>query len=77
MRAPGTPNGQATNRAEVRLERPRYPQATPSPATYNSPTTPTGTGRSHPSRTNSAEVDTGAPMGAAPDPAASGALIDA
>ena len=47
------------------------------PATYNSPTTPAGTGRNHPSSTNNAAADTGAPIGAAPDPAASGALIDA
>ena len=50
---------------------------TPAPATYNSPTTPAGTGCSHPSRTNTAAVDTGAPIGAGPEPAVSGALIDA
>src|SRR5277367_5701144 len=77
IRAPSPPNGHATNRDAVNPARPKYPHATPRPATYNSPTTPAGTGRNHSSRTNSAAVDTGDPIGAAPDPAASGALIDA
>ena len=48
---------------------------TPAPATYNSPTTPAGTGRNHPSSTNNAAPDTGDPIGSTPDPAVSGALI--
>ena len=77
MRVPGAPNGQATNRDAVKSGRPRYPTPTPRPATYSSPSTPGGTGRSHSSRTNSAAVDTGAPIGATPEPAVKGALIDA
>ncbi|SKS63769.1 Uncharacterised protein [Mycobacteroides abscessus subsp. abscessus] len=42
---------------------------TPSPATYNSPTTPGGTGRIHLSSTNSAASGTGTPIGTTPDPA--------
>src|SRR5262245_12681767 len=80
MRSPGLPNGEATNREAVKGVRPTYPTPTPRPATYNSPTTPSGTGRNRSSRTNSAAVDTGAPIGATPDPTdpgVSGALIDA
>ena len=77
MRVPGGPNGLATNRDAVNPARPRYPTATPSPATYSSPSTPIGTGRSHSSRTISAAVETGAPIGAAPEPTCRGALIDA
>ena len=54
-----------------------YPHPTPAPATYNSPTTPAGTGRNHPSSTNNAAPGTGAPIGTTPDPAVSGALIAA
>ena len=53
----------------------QYPHPTPAPATYNSPTTPTGTGRNHPSSTNNAAPGTGEPIGTAPDPAVNGALI--
>ncbi len=77
IRAPGPPNGQATNRDAVSPVRPTYPTPTPRPATYNSPTTPAGTGRSHSSSTNNAAPDTGAPIGAAPEPDVSGALIEA
>src|SRR5208283_5571795 len=77
IRAPGPPNGQATNRDPVNPARPRYPTPTPRPATYNSPITPAGTGRNHSSRTNSAEVETGAPIGTTPIPTDSGALSDA
>src|SRR3954447_6507594 len=77
IRAPAPPHGHATNRDPANPARPRVPPATPRPATYNSPTTPTGTGRNQPSSTNNADDATGAPIGAAPDPAASGALIDA
>ena len=77
-RRPAPPNGHATNRDAVKPARPTYPTPTPRPATYNSPTTPAGTGRNHPSSTNSAAVDTGEPIGATPDPdPLSGALIDA
>src|SRR6202008_2830520 len=77
IRAPGAPNGQDTNRDPVNPARPRYPTPTPAPATYNSPTTPAGTGRNQPSSTNNAAVGTGAPRGGTPDPGANGALIDA
>ena len=43
---------------------------------YNSPTTPAGTARNHPSSTNNAAPDSGEPIGA-PDPGVNGALIDA
>ncbi len=74
IRVPGAPNGQATNRDAVNPDRRRYPTPTPRPATYNSPITPAGTGRNHPSSTNNAAPGTGAPIGT-PDPGVSGALI--
>ena len=77
IRAPGPPNGHATNRDAVNPARRTYPTPTPRPATYNSPTTPAGTGRNHPSSTNNAAPDTGAPIGSTPDPGVSGALMDA
>src|SRR6202007_3024702 len=75
IRAPGAPNGHATNRDPVNPARRQYPTPTPRPATYNSPTTPAGTGRNHPSSTNNAAPGTGDPIGGTPDPAISGALI--
>src|SRR6476619_1136088 len=75
IRAPGPPNGHATNRDPVNPPRPTYPHASPPPATYNSPTTPTGTGRNHPSSTNNAAPGTGEPIGTTSVPAVSGALI--
>src|SRR5205807_3962736 len=69
------PNGQATNRDPVKADRPTYPYPTPAPATYNSPTTPTGTRRNRVSSTNNAAPDTGEPIGTTPHPAVSGALI--
>ena len=78
IRAPGPPNGHATNRDAVNPARRQIPNPhAAAPATYNSPTTPAGTGRNHSSSTNNAALDTGAPIGTAPDPAVSGALIDA
>src|SRR5262249_59433678 len=77
IRAPGPPNGHATNRDDVNEDRPTYPTPTPRPATYNSPTTPTGTSRNQPSTTNNAAPATGEPIGGTPDPAVSGALRDA
>src|ERR1700722_10204681 len=77
MRAAGPPNGHATNRDAVNPAPPTYPPATPRPATYNSPTTPAGTGRNHPSSTNNAAPDTGEPIGTTSDPAVRGALIAA
>ncbi|BBY44254.1 hypothetical protein MCEL_25490 [Mycolicibacterium celeriflavum] len=77
IRCPGPPNGHATNRAAVKLVRRQYPTPTPRPATYNSPTTPNGTGRNHPSSTNNADSAAGEPIGGAPEPASSGALLDA
>src|SRR6476646_12170253 len=45
IRAPGSfANGSGTNRSAVSSGRFRYPRAAPAPPTYNSPTTPTGTG---------------------------------
>src|SRR6478736_671100 len=77
IRVPAGPNGQATNRVALNPVRRQYPTPTPRPATYNSPTTSTGTGRNHPSNTNIAVPDTGAPIGGAPDPAVNGELLDA
>src|SRR4029077_13496901 len=77
IRAPAPPNGHATNRDAVNPPRRTYPHATPRPATYNSPTTPAGTGRNHPSSTNNAAPATGEPIGTTPDPATNGALIAA
>src|ERR1700730_18081211 len=70
--APAPPNGHATNRDPVNPARRQYPHPTPAPATYNSPTTPAGTGRNQPSSTNNAAPATGEPIGGTPDPAASG-----
>src|SRR6201988_2358295 len=77
IRAPTPPNGHATNRDPVNPARPTYPNPTPAPATYNSPTTPAGTARNQPSSTNNAAPGTGAPIGGTPDPAANDALLDA
>src|SRR5246127_788844 len=80
IRAPGAPapaNGHATNRDPVNAPRPTYPTPNPEPATYNSPTTPAGTGRNHPSSTNNAAPATGDPIGTTPEPATNGALIAA
>src|SRR5246127_2609435 len=76
IRAPGPPNGHATNRDAVNPAWPTYPTPTPRPATYNSPT-PAGARRNHPSSTNNAAPGTGVPIGTTPDPAVNGALIDA
>ncbi|BCO68545.1 hypothetical protein MINTM007_31560 [Mycobacterium intracellulare] len=75
IRAPAPPNGHATNRDAVSPARPR----SPAPATYNSPTTPAGTGRRHPSSTKSAAPATGDPIAGGPDrarPAVRGGLCD-
>src|SRR4029077_19576182 len=80
MRVPGAPtppNGHATNRDPVNPARPTYPPPPPAPATYNSPTTPTGTGRNHPSSTNNAAPGTGDPIGTTPAPAARRELTEA
>src|SRR6201987_3188920 len=74
MRTPGPPNGHAATREAVNPARPTYPTPTPEPATYNSPTTPAGTGRNHPSSTNNAAPGTGEPIGTTPDPDVKGAL---
>ena len=63
IRAPGPPNGHATNRDPVNPARPTYPYPTPEPATYNSPTTPAGTGRNHPSSTKKPRCANGTPIG--------------
>src|ERR1700756_5124973 len=77
IRAPGPPNGHATNRDPVNPARRQYPHPSPAPATYNSPTTPTRTARNHPSSTNNAAPATGDPIAPTPDPATNGALTDA
>src|SRR5580700_9633754 len=80
IRVPGAsapPNGHATNRDPVNPARPTYPTPTPRPATHNSPTTPAGTGRNHPSSTNNAAPATGEPIGTTCAPAVNGALIAA
>src|SRR5205807_2265774 len=73
--APAPPNGHATNRDAVNPDLPQYPTPTPRPATYNSPTTPAGTGRNQLSSTNNAAPATGAPTGGTPEPGTNGALI--
>ena len=65
------------NRDAVKPDRRQYPTPTPRPATYNSPTTPAGTGRNHRSNTNNAAPATGAPIGGTPEPTPNGALIEA
>src|ERR1700757_4617177 len=61
--APAPPNGHATNRDPVNPTRRQYPQPTPAPATYNSPTTPAGTGRNHASSTKKPRCANGTPIG--------------
>src|ERR1700752_3786490 len=73
--APAPPNGHATNRDAVNPVRRTYPTPTPRPATYNSPTTPVATGPNHAPSTKNPAPGPGEPMGGAPDPALSGALI--
>src|ERR1700758_4010685 len=80
IRIPGAaapPNGHATNRDPVNPARRQYPTPTPAPATYNSPTTPAGTGRNQPSSTNNPPPATGDPTAPPPDPGVSGALTAA
>src|SRR6516165_5779158 len=72
--APAPPNGHATNRDAVNPDRRQYPHPTPAPATYNSPTTPAGTARNHPSSTNNAAPGTGEPIGGTPEPGVNGVL---
>ena len=56
-------DGFAPNRSAVSPGRPRYPRAKPTPATYNSPTTPDGTSRNPPSTTNTLIFAIGRPIG--------------
>ncbi|SON64084.1 hypothetical protein MSIMFI_05616 [Mycobacterium simulans] len=77
IRPPTPPNGHATNRDAVNAARRQYPHPTPSPAIYNSPTTPTGTTCSPGSNTNNAAPDTGDPIGGDPEPTTNGALDEA
>src|SRR6201993_4451441 len=75
IRCPGAPapaNGHATNRDPVNGPRRQYPHPTKRPATYNSPTTPAGTGRNQPSNTNNAAPDIGDPIGGTPAPPPTG-----
>ncbi len=63
MRAPGSaPNGSGTKRSAVSPSSPWYPRATPTPATYSSPATPTGTGARLRSSTYTRTFDHGRPM---------------
>src|SRR3546814_17846814 len=62
IREPTPPNGFATNRSADKSTRPKYPRATCTPDKYNSPATPTGTGRNRESNTNTDEFHTGAPI---------------
>src|SRR6185437_11372619 len=59
-------NGSATNWPAVSPGRPAYPRASCTPARYNSPATPAGTGASHSSSTNTRVFATGRPIGTAP-----------
>src|ERR1700731_2885754 len=77
IRAPGPPNGHATNRDPVKAARRQYPTPTPRPARYNSPTTPVGTARNHPPSTKNPAPAIGEPIGGPPEPGSSGALLDA
>ncbi|OQM77682.1 hypothetical protein B0E55_06410 [Rhodococcus sp. 66b] len=63
IREPTPPNGFATNRSADKSTRPKYPRASCTPDKYNSPATPTGTGRNRESNTNTDEFHTGAPIG--------------
>src|ERR1700739_2516603 len=63
IRAPAPANGHATNRDPLTPARPTYAYASPAPATYNSPTTPAGTGRNHPSSTKKPRCANGTPTG--------------
>src|ERR1043165_971766 len=62
------------NRSAVNPLRLAYPRASPIPATYSSPTTPTGTGSRRPSSTYKRVLRIGPPIGTAPSPDR-GALI--
>src|SRR5208283_1209557 len=72
------PSAPQHTRSPVRYIRvPGAPAPPNGQATYNSPTTPAGTARNHPSSTNNAAPATGDPIGGTPEPALSGALLDA
>src|SRR5882762_4880700 len=68
IRVPGSPYGFATNRSDVRPKRRRYPRASPVPAMYSSPATPTGTTCSPPSSTYNFVFEIGRPIGTIPAP---------
>src|SRR6202042_202926 len=68
IRTPAGPNGHATNRPAVSPGCPRYPRASPAPATYNSPITPSGTSPSPPSSTNNPVFAIGRPIGGTRSP---------
>src|ERR1700751_4988118 len=77
IRAPEPPNGHATNRDAVKPALRQYPHPPPVPAKYTPPPPPAGTGPNHPSSTKNAAPAIGEPIGGAPDPAASGTVLDA
>src|SRR3546814_6521062 len=65
------PNGDATNRSALKSGRPTYPRANCTPDKYNSPATPTATGRKRESNTNTRQFHSGTPIDTTdPDPAA-------
>ena len=68
IRSPAAPDGHATNRSAVRPGRPRYPRASPAPATYSSPATPGDTSCRFSSSTNTRVFQTGRPIGGIPWP---------
>src|SRR6185437_4680876 len=68
IRSPAPPNGHRTNPSPAKPGRPRYPPASPAPATYNSPATPGGTKPRCSSSTNTCVFHTGRPIGGTPEP---------
>src|SRR5205085_4302116 len=71
IRPPGTPNGHATNRSALSPGWFTYPRASPAPAVYSSPPTPTGTGSRNPSSTYTVVSATGRPIGTPAPPSRS------
>ncbi|OSY49023.1 hypothetical protein BG846_05366 [Streptomyces fradiae ATCC 10745 = DSM 40063] len=68
IRAPGAPNGSATNLSAVSPGRPQYPRDRLSPPMYSSPATPSGTGRRNASRTWTVLPSTRVPIGGVAPP---------
>src|SRR3546814_4860368 len=66
IREPTPPNGFATNRSADKSGRETYPRANCTPDKYNSPATPTGTGRNRESNTKTCEFHCGTPIETTP-----------